>query len=242
MDKKMMSLSWLCVGGVIINTLNGDSNTLFFTAMYDRGLRSNKHPVISLSLSEPEISSFASKAMGHYAIWSYLQSLETTASTTFATSINNRYGDELRISDPMNSAYAMIHLWAAAANAIGHMNASLVRSQLYGMTFDAPEGGILVNDNHHISKPMRMAIIGDDGYYHSVEQWGAILPSPWSDLIPATMGHDCDWSLFNRYGDDAGFIPLNITMVGILHSTTGSLFTRACVEIDRVASFKDVFL
>jgi len=58
---------------LILNTINGDSNRAFFRQLANAGL---KVPVMSFSIAEGELQAIGvDDLVGHYAAWSYFQSL-----------------------------------------------------------------------------------------------------------------------------------------------------------------------
>jgi urea transport system substrate-binding protein len=59
---------------VILNTLNGDSNAAFFSALEKAGLADL--PIVSFSVAETEMQAWGGNRLTqHYAVWSYFQSL-----------------------------------------------------------------------------------------------------------------------------------------------------------------------
>ena len=96
----------------------------------------------------------------------------------------------------------MVYLWKQAVEKAGVANdLEAVRKAAIGQTFEAPEGTVTMNANHHISKTVRIGQIRDDGLFNIV--WstkGAIEPIPWNQYVPATKGYACDWSDANKGG------------------------------------------
>ncbi|MFM6434323.1 MAG: transporter substrate-binding protein, partial [Microcystis panniformis] len=57
-------------GGVIFNTLNGDSNVAFFKQLQAAGLTPDKYPVMSVSVAEEEVKQIGKEyLLGQYACW-----------------------------------------------------------------------------------------------------------------------------------------------------------------------------
>ncbi|MFM8005701.1 MAG: transporter substrate-binding protein, partial [Dolichospermum sp.] len=71
-------------GGVIYNTLNGDSNVAFFKQLKGAGLTPDKYPSMSVSIAEEEVKAIGVEYLkGHYAAWNYFQTVDTLANKKF---------------------------------------------------------------------------------------------------------------------------------------------------------------
>ena len=58
-----------------------------------------------------------------------------------------------------------------------------------------PEGKVTLENNHHLSKFVRIGEIGADGMFKIVsESKEAIKPIPWNQYVAETKGYACDWS------------------------------------------------
>ncbi len=184
-------------GGVIYNTLNGDSNVAFFKQMKGAGLGPDKYPVMSVSIAEEEVKAIGVEFLkGHYAAWNYFQTVETPANKKFVEAFKEEYGADRVTNDPMEAAYIMVYLWKAAVEKAGTADdLEKVRESAYGLTFDAPEGPVKMNANHHLSKFVRIGEIADDGLFKVVfATKEAVDPVPWNQYVAETKGFACDWS------------------------------------------------
>jgi urea transport system substrate-binding protein len=96
----------------------------------------------------------------------------------------------------MEAAYIMVYLWKQAVEKAGNTDdLEAVRQAAYGQTFDAPEGLVTLNSNHHLSKFVRIDQVRADGLFKIVyETKAAVKPVPWNQLIQGTKGLACDWS------------------------------------------------
>jgi urea ABC transporter urea binding protein len=178
---------------VIFNTLNGDSNFAFFQQLHDAGLHHDDLPVVSFSVAETEQAQMADPAAGHYASWSYFQSLESEANRSFVERFKRRFGEHRVTSDPIIAAHAQIHLWSRAVDAAGTTETRAVLQALQHTHFDSPAGKLQVVANHHVR---RRALIGRaraDGQFDIVWRSAtAIEPKPWLgiedvDLVSGEM-------------------------------------------------------
>lgn len=184
-------------GGVIYNTLNGDSNVAFFKQLQGAGLGPDKYPSMSVSIAEEEVKAIGVEYLkGHFAAWNYFQTVETAASKKFVEAFKAKYGADRVVNDPMEAAYIMVYLWKQAVEKAGTADdLEKVRSAAYGQTFDAPEGMVTMNPNHHISKFVRIGEVRDDGLFKiAYETKEAVKPVPWNQYVKETKGFACDWS------------------------------------------------
>jgi urea transport system substrate-binding protein len=184
-------------GGIIYNSLNGDSNIAFFKQLQEAGLGPDRYPSMSVSIAEAEVKTIGvNYLVGHYAAWNYFQTVETPASKAFVAAFQAKYGSDRVVNDPMEAAYISVYLWKQAVEKAGTANnLAKVRVAAYGQTFNAPEGLITMNVNHHISKFVRIGQVQKDGLFKIIsETKTAIAPIPWNQYIPTTKDYTCDWS------------------------------------------------
>ncbi|MFE1747085.1 urea ABC transporter substrate-binding protein [Coleofasciculus sp. H7-2] len=184
-------------GGVIFNTLNGDSNVAFFKQMQGAGLGPDKYPVMSVSIAEEEVKAIGTEYLkGQYAAWNYFQTVDTPTNKKFVEAFKAKYGQDRVTNDPMEAAYIAVYLWKQAVEkAKTADDLESVRKAAVGQTFEAPEGTVTMENNHHISKFVRLGEVGDDGLFKIVyETKAAVKPVPWNQFVAATKGLGCDWS------------------------------------------------
>jgi urea transport system substrate-binding protein len=183
-------------GGVIYNSLNGDTNVAFYKILSDQGMTPENYPVLSVSIAEEEVFAIGTDYMqGHYAAWSYFQSVNTAANRKFVTGFRSKYGDRRVVTDPMEAAYTAVHLWKQSVEKAGTADdIPAVRSAAIGQSFNAPSGPVTINPNHHLNKPCRVGQVQADGQFKIVSETGAIEPQPWSQQVPETRGDVCDWT------------------------------------------------
>lgn len=107
-------------GGVIFNSLNGDSNVAFFKQIADAGLTPDKYPVMSVSIAEEEVRQIGPEYLkGHYASWNYFQTVETPENEKWVADFKAEYGEDRVTNDPMEAAYMMVYLWKQAVEQAG---------------------------------------------------------------------------------------------------------------------------
>jgi urea transport system substrate-binding protein len=189
-------------GGVIYNTLNGDSNVAFFKQLKGAGLTPDKYPTMSVSIAEEEVKAIGPEYLkGHYAAWNYFQTVDTPTNKKFVEAFKKEYGNDRVTNDPMESAYIAVYLWKQAVEAAKTTDLEPVRKAAVGQAFDAPQGTVTMASNHHISKFVRIGEVGEDGLFKIVNSTEkAVTPVPWNQFVAETKGYACDWSDLNKGG------------------------------------------
>ncbi len=190
-------------GGVIYNTLNGDSNVALFKQMQGAGLTPEKYPSMSVSIAEEEVKAIGPEYLkGHYAAWNYFQTVDAPTNQKFVDAFKAKYGDDRVTNDPMEAAYIMVYLWKQAVEKAGTADdLEKVRVAALGQTFDAPEGTVTLEKNHHLAKFVRIGEVNDSGQFDVVfETKEAVAPIPWNQYVAETKGFACDWADPNKGG------------------------------------------
>lgn len=183
-------------GGVIYNTLNGDSNVAFFKQMKDAGLTADKYPTMSVSIAEEEVKAIGVDYLkGHYAAWNYFQTVDSPENQKFVQAFKAKYGADRVTNDPMEAAYIAVYLWKQAVEKAGNTDIEAVRKAALGQTLVAPGGKVTMDTNHHIYKTVRIGEVGEDGLFKIISASTApVKPIPWNQYVAETKGYACDWS------------------------------------------------
>ncbi|MEM9136562.1 MAG: urea ABC transporter substrate-binding protein [Cyanobacteria bacterium P01_F01_bin.42] len=184
-------------GGIIYNTLNGDSNVAFFKQLQGAGMGPDKYPSMSVSIAEEEVQAIGVDFLkGHFAAWNYFQTVDTPASKKFVEAFKAKYGEDRVVNDPMEAAYINVHIWKQAVDQAGGADdLEAVRAAAVGQTFEAPGGLVTMNANHHLSKTVRIGKVREDGLFEIVDSTPApVDPLPWNQYVAETKGFTCDWT------------------------------------------------
>jgi urea transport system substrate-binding protein len=96
----------------------------------------------------------------------------------------------------MEAAYIAVYIWKQAVEKAGGADdLDKVRMAALGQSFDAPEGKVTMENNHHLAKFVRIGEVGEDGLFKiAYETKEAVKPLPWNQFVPETKGYACDWS------------------------------------------------
>lgn len=195
----------------VVSTINGDANVPFYKELGNQGISAEDIPVVAFSVGEEELSGFdTAPLVGHLAAWNYFQSIYTDANNAFIDKWKAFIGDENRVTnDPMEATYIGFTMWAAAVEQTGSTDVNTVSDALVGMAVPNLTGGIAVmNPNHHLSKPVFIGEIQDDGQVEVVwETPGTVRGDAWSDFLPSSKNLMSDWTapmLCGSYDVEAG--------------------------------------
>jgi urea transport system substrate-binding protein len=163
---------------VILNLINGDSNSAFFKELRAAGILPDTISTISFSVGEEELRHLnLAQTAGDYAAWSYFQSLDSPSNAAFVQAFQARYGRQRVVNDPMEAAYVAVKLWANAVKQAGGDDPAKLREAFLDQQVDAPEGEVRVQRaTHHVYQTPRIGQITSSGQFKV--EWSAASPEP----------------------------------------------------------------
>jgi urea transport system substrate-binding protein len=188
---------------VILNTVAGDRNIFYTRALRAAGITAEQVPTIHFALGENELRGLAAgHIVGDYAAWSYFQNVDRPENRAFVNRFTARYGPQRVTSDPMEAAYAGVHIWAQAVAAAGTAKTGAVREALRQQSFQAPGGTLHIDpENLHAWKTFRLGKIVEDGVFEVI--WSSekpIRPEPFPASRSAEAWHAFVTELYDRWG------------------------------------------
>jgi urea transport system substrate-binding protein len=182
----------------VVSTINGDANVPFYKELGNQGVSAEDIPVIAFSVGEEELSGLdTAPLVGHLAAWNYFQSVESDENTAFIEQWKTFIKDDKRVTnDPMEATYIGFNMWAKAVEKAGTTDVDSVEQAMIGITTPNLTGGIAVmNSNHHLSKPVLIGEIQDDGQIETVwETDGTVIGDAWSNFLPSSKDLISDWT------------------------------------------------
>lgn len=163
---------------VILNTINGDANVDFFQKLREKGITPDKIPTVSFSIAERGFSAMRiADVVGTYAAWNYFQSVDRPENKRFIKELRAKYYRPLIVTDPMEAAYAGVHLWAQAVEAARSDKPQAIREALRRQTFDGPSGMFQFDPaTQHASKTARIGRLQANNQFEIV--WSSPAPIP----------------------------------------------------------------
>lgn len=182
----------------VVSTINGDANVPFYKELGNQGISAEDIPVIAFSVGEEELSGLdTAPLVGHLAAWNYFMSADTELNDEFIETWHEHTGDEDRVTnDPMEAHYIGFKMWVKAVEKAGTTDTDAVADAMIGITVPNLTGGTAVMyPNHHLSKPVLIGEIQDDGQFETV--WSTpdtVIGDAWSDHLPGSKDLVADWT------------------------------------------------
>lgn len=170
----------------VVSTINGDANVPFYKELGNQGISSSSIPVIAFSVGEEELSGLDTKPLvGHLAAWNYFESVNTPENDKFISTWHKFIKDDKRVTnDPMEATYIGFNLWVKAVEKAGTTDVNKVRDAIVGLSVPNLTGGTAtVLKNHHITKPVLIGEIQEDGQFETVWQTEKEVGDAWSDFL-----------------------------------------------------------
>jgi urea transport system substrate-binding protein len=182
----------------VISTINGDANTYFYRELIAQRMNADTLPVMALSIGERELLHVgASSLSGQLAAWNYFQTIKSPENDTFVKmwADFNEQRDKTT-NDPMEATFLGFRMWAQAVTQAGTADVNAVRQAMYGQRIRSPSGfDIVMNTNHHLSKPAMIGKINSAGNFDVVwRSINPIKPSVWSRYLPGSAKLTADWT------------------------------------------------
>lgn len=181
----------------VVSTINGDANVPFYKELGNQGISAEDIPVVAFSVGEEELSGINTKPLvGHLAAWNYFQSVEADVNDEFISSWKTFIKDDKRVTnDPMEATYIGFNMWVKAVEKAGSTDSSAVQESIIGVSVPNLSGGLsTMMPNHHITKPVLIGEIQEDGQFETVWQTpDTVVGDAWSDFLPSSKELIADW-------------------------------------------------
>lgn len=181
----------------VVSTINGDANVPFYKELGNQGISAEDIPVVAFSVGEEELSGIdTAPLVGHLAAWNYFMSVPSEENDEFIARWHEFIGDENRVTnDPMEAHYIGFNMWVKAVEKAGTTDPAAVQEAIIGIAVPNLSGGIAtMMPNHHITKPVFIGEIQDDGQFEIVWQTpGTVVGDAWSDYLPSSKDIMADW-------------------------------------------------
>jgi urea transport system substrate-binding protein len=182
----------------VVSTINGDANVPFYKELGNQGIKAEDIPVVAFSVGEEELSGIDTKPLvGHLAAWNYFMSVDTTKNAAFIKQWQDFIKNPKRVTnDPMEAHYIGFNMWVKAVEKAGSTDPAKVQDAIIGVEFPNLTGGTAkMLPNHHISKPVLIGEIQDDGQFATVWQTNKVVDGDaWSDFLPESKPIIADWT------------------------------------------------
>ena len=189
----------------VVSTINGDANVPFYRELGNQGISATDIPVVAFSVGEQELSGIdTGPLVGHLAAWNYFMSVDSDANYDFIDQWIEYTGDEEAVTnDPMEAHYTGFNMWVEAVQKAETTEVDAVKDAIIGVTVPNLTGGYAtMMPNHHITKPVLIGEIQDNGQFTTVWQTpSTVAGDAWSDYLPGSRDLIADWRAPMRCGN-----------------------------------------
>jgi urea transport system substrate-binding protein len=181
----------------VVSTINGDANVPFYKELGNAGVKATDIPVVAFSVGEEELAGIDTKPLvGHLAAWNYFQSVDDPANKDFIAQWKAfKKNDKAVTNDPMEAHVIGFQMWVKAVEKAGTTDANAVIDSIVGVAVPNLSGGYsAMMPNHHITKPVLIGEVQDDGQFNTVWQTsGLVVGDEWSDYLEGSKDLISDW-------------------------------------------------
>ncbi|KEA61791.1 Urea ABC transporter, urea binding protein [Marinobacterium lacunae] len=181
----------------VVSTINGDANVPFYKELGAQGVTADDIPVVAFSVGEEELAGIdTAPLVGHLAAWNYFMSVDSEQNDEFIESWHKFIKNEDRVTnDPMEAHYIGFNMWVEAVKKAGTTDPDAVQDALIGIAVPNLTGGYAtMMPNHHISKPVLIGEIQDDGQFAVVSSTpGTVVGDAWSNYLEGSKDIISDW-------------------------------------------------
>ncbi len=179
----------------VISTINGDANIGFYKELAAAGVKADDIPVVAFSVGEEELSGLdTTNLVGHLAAWNYFQSAESDLNSSFIKAWKAKMGNKRVTNDPMEAHVIGFNMYVKAVEKAGTTDVDAVRKAMYGIKVPNLTGGTAeMLANHHLSKPVLIGEILENGQFDIISQTKEVPGDAWTDHLPESAILKSDW-------------------------------------------------
>ena len=189
----------------VVSTINGDANVPFYRELGNQGISATDIPVVAFSVGEQELSGIdTAPLVGHLAAWNYFMSVDNDANYDFIDAwVAYKDDDAAVTNDPMEAHYIGFNMYVEAVKKAGTTDVDEVKDAIIGVSVPNLTGGYAtMMPNHHITKPVLIGEIQDNGQFSVVwETPSTVAGDAWSDFLPGSKDLISDWRAPLRCGN-----------------------------------------
>ncbi|HWM45815.1 MAG TPA: urea ABC transporter substrate-binding protein [Xanthobacteraceae bacterium] len=181
----------------VVSTINGDANVPFYKELGNQGIKAQDIPVVAFSVGEEELAGLDTKPLvGHLAAWNYFQSVKTKANDEFIAKWKAFTKNPKRVTnDPMEAHVIGFQMWVKAVEKAKSTDPDKVIDALPGTKAPNLTGGESeMLPNHHITKPVFIGEVREDGQFDVVWKTPGLVPGDaWSKELEGSKDLVADW-------------------------------------------------
>ena len=181
----------------VVSTINGDANVPFYKELGNQGVKATDIPVVAFSVGEEELAGIDTKPLlGHLAAWNYFQSVDNADNKAFIEKWRAFTKNPKRVTnDPMEAHVIGFAMWIKAVEKAGTTDPDKVIPAMIGVATTNLTGGIsTMMPNHHITKPVLIGEVQENGQFNVVWQTpGTVVANEWSPYLEGSRDLIADW-------------------------------------------------
>jgi urea transport system substrate-binding protein len=181
----------------VVSTVNGDANVPFYKELGAQGVKATDIPVVAFSVGEEELAGLDAKPLvGHLAAWNYFMTIDTPENKAYIEQWRAFTKNPKRtFNDPMEAHVIGFHMWVKAVEKAGTFDTDKVIDAMIGVAVPNLTGGIAtMMPNHHITKPVYIGEIQENGLINTVWQTPAtVVAQEWSPYLEGSRDLIADW-------------------------------------------------
>ena len=181
----------------VVSTINGDANVPFYKELGNQGITAESIPVVAFSVGEEELSGIDTKPLvGHLAAWNYFMSVDNPANKEFIAKWQEYTKNPKRVTnDPMEAHVIGFNMWIKALEKAGTTDTDKVAEAMIGLEVPNLTGGTAkMLPNHHLTKPVLIGEIQENGQFEVVSKTPEVAGDAWSDFLPDSKNLVADWT------------------------------------------------
>ncbi len=181
----------------VVSTINGDANVPFYKELGNQGITAETIPVVAFSVGEEELSGIDTKPLvGHLAAWNYFMSVDNPANKEFIAKWQEYTKNPKRVTnDPMEAHVIGFNMWIKALEKAGTTDTDKVAEAMIGLEVPNLTGGTAkMLPNHHLTKPVLIGEIQENGQFEVVSKTPEVAGDAWSDFLPDSKNLVADWT------------------------------------------------
>ncbi|UOG92912.1 MAG: urea ABC transporter substrate-binding protein [Candidatus Thiothrix sulfatifontis] len=181
----------------VVSTINGDANVPFYKELGNQGISAEDIPVVAFSVGEEELSGIDTKPLvGHLAAWNYFMSVENDGNKEFIKQWKAYTKNDKRVTnDPMEAHVIGFKMWVKAVEQAKSTDTDKVAEAMIGQEVPNLTGGTAkMLPNHHLTKPVLIGEIQENGQFEVVSKTPEVAGDAWSDFLPDSKNIVADWT------------------------------------------------
>ena len=181
----------------VVSTINGDANVPFYKELGNQKISAEDIPVVAFSVGEEELAGLDTKPLvGHLAAWNYFMSIDTPENKGWIETWHKFIkSDKRTFNDPMEATVIGFNLWVKAVEKAKTTDVTKVSEAIIGLKTPNLTGGTAeMLPNHHLTKPVFIGEIRDDGQLDVVwKTKSEVAGDAWSNFLPGSKDIEADW-------------------------------------------------